>query len=367
MQVPLLDLKREYADCKADIDAAIQTVLDHGKFILGPEVKEFEEKIAAYTGAEHAIGVASGSDALVLALRACGVAPGEEVITTPFSFFASAGSISRVGARPVFVDIDPQTYNLDPNKLAGDVTGKAKAVIPVHLFGQTADMDPINEVARAQNIKVIEDAAQALSAEYKGRKAGTLGDLACFSFFPSKNLGGAGDGGMITASDPELAEILHILRVHGSQPKYYYKIAGYNSRLDSLQAAILLAKLPHLERWTEARRKHADVYDTELATVGDLELPVRTPDCRHIFNQYTIATDRRDDLVRYLKEKQIGHAIYYPVPLHLQECYAELGYRPGDFPHSEKRAKQVFSIPVYPYLTEREQSCIIDSIKGFFK
>jgi len=366
MQVPLLDLKREYAVVKSDVDAAVHAVLDHGKFILGPEVKELEEKIAAFIGSEHAVGVASGSDALVLALRACGVGPGDEVVTTTFSFFASAGSVTRVGGKPVFVDIDPETYNLDPQQLSAAVTDRTKAIMPVHLFGQTADMDPINEIARAGKIKVIEDAAQALSAEYKGRKAGTLGDLACFSFFPSKNLGCAGDGGMITTGGQELAEMLRVLRVHGSKPKYYYKITGYNSRLDSLQAAILLAKFPHLEKWSDARRKHADIYDRELAGVGDLELPKRLPECRHIFNQYTIATGRRDDLMAHLKDKQVGHAIYYPVPLHLQECYADLGHREGDLPHSEKRAKQVLSIPVYPYLTESEQSYIIESIKGFF-
>jgi dTDP-4-amino-4,6-dideoxygalactose transaminase len=341
--------------------------LDHAKFILGPEVKQLEDKVAEYTGAKQAVGVASGSDALTLALRACGVGPGDEVITTPFSFFASAGSVSRLGAKPVFVDIDPLTCNLDPNKLADAVTPRTKAVQPVHLYGQTADMDPINRIARAKNIKIVEDAAQAISAEYKGVKAGALGDLACFSFFPSKNLGGAGDGGMVTARDPELADLVRILRVHGAKPQYYHRIAGYNSRLDTLQAAILLAKLPYLDGWSDARRKHADIYDRELAGVGDLELPVRMPNCRHIYNQYTIATNRRDALVARLKEKTIGQAIYYPVPLHLQECYAYLGHREGDFPIAEKRAKQVVSIPVYPYLTEAEQAYVIETIKEFFK
>jgi len=367
MQVPLLDIKREYAVTKTDVDAAVHRVLDHAKFILGPEVKEIEGKIADYTGAEHAIGVASGSDALVLALRACGVGQGDEVITSPFSFFASAGSITRLSAKPVFVDIDPVNYNMDPSRLGEAITGKTKAIMPVHLFGQTADMDPINEIAKAKNIRVVEDAAQALSAAYKGRKAGVLGDLACFSFFPSKNLGGAGDGGMITARDPELADMLRVLRVHGAKPKYYHRIAGYNSRLHTMQAAILLAKFPHLDGWSEARRKHADVYDKELAGVGDLDLPVRMPDCRHIFNQYTIATDQRDKLAEHLNAKGIGNAIYYPVPLHLQDCYADLGYKKGSFPHSERRADQVVSIPVYPYLTEDEQAYVIESIKEFFK
>jgi dTDP-4-amino-4,6-dideoxygalactose transaminase len=367
MQVPLLDLKREYAVTKADVDAAVHTVLDHAKFILGPEVKQFEEKIAAFTGADHAVGVASGSDALVLALRAGGVGAGDEVITSTFSFFASAGSITRLGARPVFVDIDPQTYNIDPEKVTAVITDKTKAIMPVYLFGQTAEMDPIIKVARAKGIKTVGDAAQALSAEYKGKKAGALCDLECFSFFPSKNLGCAGDGGMVTATDPELADQLRILRVHGSKPKYYHKIAGYNSRLATIQAAILLAKFPHLDQWSEARAKHAAIYDRELAGVGDLELPFRMPDCRHIYNQYTIATDQRNALMERLQEKQIGHAIYYPIPLHMQECYADLGYKAGDFPHSEKRAAQVVSIPVFPYLTEDEQAFVIETIKGFFE
>jgi dTDP-4-amino-4,6-dideoxygalactose transaminase len=366
MQVPLLDLKREYAETKPAVDAAVHTVLDHAKFILGPEVKQFEEKIAAYTGAKHAIGVASGSDALVLALRACGVGPGDEVITSAFSFFASAGSISRLGARPVFADIDPRTYNVDPASVAAAITGKTKAIMPVYLYGQTAEMTPILEVARSRKIRTVGDAAQSLSSEYKGTKAGALCDTECFSFFPSKNLGCAGDGGMVTASDPELADMLRILRVHGSRPKYYHKITGYNSRLATLQAAILMAKLPFLDRWSDARTAHATIYDRELAGVGDLELPYRMPGCRHIYNQYTIATSQRDKLVACFEEKQIGHAIYYPVPLHLQECYANLGYKAGDFPSCEKRANEVVSIPVYPYLTEAEQAFVIQTIKEFF-
>ncbi len=366
MQVPLLDIKREYIETKADVDAALQQVLSHAKFILGPEVKEFEAAVADYLSVEHAVGVASGSDALVLALRACGVEQGDEVITTPFSFFASAGSITRLGARPVFVDIEPDTYNMDPTKLADACTTKSRVIMPIHLYGQTADMDPICEVAREKGVKVVEDAAQALSAEYQDKKAGSLGDAACFSFFPSKNLGGAGDGGMVTANDPELAEILRILRVHGSKPKYYHKIVGYNSRLDTLQAAYLLAKFPRLDSWSDERAKHAAIYDRELAGVGDLDLPKRLEYCHHIYNQYTIATARRDELVNVFKEEGIGHAIYYPVPLHLQECYADLGYHEGDFTVSERRAKEVVSIPVYPYLTEEEQDFVIETIKKFF-
>jgi len=366
MQVPLLDLKREYAEIKTAVDAAVHAVLDHAKFILGPEVKLFEEKITAYTGAKHAVGVASGSDALVLALRACGVGAGDEVITSTFSFFASAGSITRLGARPVFVDIDPQTYNVDAEKVAAAITRKTKAIMPVYLFGQTADMDPILEVARARGIKTVGDAAQSLSSSYKGTKVGALCDTECISFFPSKNLGCAGDGGMVTASDSTIAEQLRILRVHGSKPKYYHKIAGYNSRLATIQAAILLAKLPYLDQWSDKRAQHAAIYDRELAGVGDLELPYRLPQCRHIYNQYTIATDRREALIARFAEKQIGHAIYYPVPLHMQECYRDLGHKAGDFPVSEKRAAQVVSIPVYPYLTEDEQAYVIQTIKEFF-
>jgi dTDP-4-amino-4,6-dideoxygalactose transaminase len=364
MKVPFLDLKRQYNAIKKEIDEAVFSVLSNTQFILGPEVKNFEEKVAAYCGTKFATGVASGTDALLLSLRACGVNPGDEIITTGFSFFASAGVISRLGANPVFVDIDPETYNINPDQIEKKITPKTKAIMPVHLFGQCADMDPIMDIAKRHSLKVVEDAAQAIGAEYKGRKAGAIGDFGCFSFFPSKNLGGAGDGGMVVTNDPDMAEMVRVLRVHGSKPKYYHSIVGYNSRLDTIQAAILSVKLKYLDEWTKKRRKHAEVYNSALK---DLEMitPKEESFNYHIYNQYTIAVKNRDELRNYLKEKQIGHDIYYPVPLHLQECYKFLGYKKGDLPVSEKKAEEVVSIPIYPELTEDEQEYVITTIKEF--
>ena len=364
MKVPFLDLKRQYSAIKKEIDEAVFSVLSNTQFILGPEVKSLEEKIAAYCGTKFAIGVASGTDALLLSLRTCGVKSGDEVITTGFSFFASAGVISRLGANPIFVDIDPETYNINPDQIEKKVTPKTKAIMPVHLFGQCADMDPIMEVARKHNLKIVEDAAQAIGAEYKGRKAGAIGDFGCFSFFPSKNLGGAGDGGMVTADDPEMAETVRILRVHGSKPKYYHSTIGYNSRLDTLQAAILSVKLKYLDDWTKKRREHAEVYNSAFKNL-DMITPKEESFNYHIYNQYTIAVKNRDELRNYLKEKQIGHDTYYPVPLHLQECYRFLGYKKGDLPVSEKKAEEVVSIPIYPELTKEEQDYVISTIKEF--
>jgi dTDP-4-amino-4,6-dideoxygalactose transaminase len=364
MKVPFLDLKRQYGAIKKEMDEAVFSVLSNTQFILGPEVKSLEEEIAAYCGTKFAIGVASGTDALLLSLRAGGVKSGDEVITTGFSFFSSAGVISRLGANPVFVDIDPETYNINPDQIEKKITPKTKAIMPVHLFGQCADMDPIMKVARKHNLKVIEDAAQAIGAEYKGRKAGAIGDFGCFSFFPSKNLGGAGDGGMVAANDPEMAEMVRILRVHGSKPKYYHSTIGYNSRLDTLQAAILSVKLKYLDNWTKKRREHAEVYNSAFKGL-DLITPKAESFNYHIYNQYTIAVKNRDELRNYLKEKQIGHDTYYPVPLHLQECYKFLGYEKGDLPVSEKKAEEVVSIPIYPELTEQEQDYVISTIKEF--
>ena len=364
MKVPFLDLKRQYSAIKKEMDEAVFSVLSNTQFILGPEVKSLEEKIASYCRTKFAIGVASGTDALLLSLRACGVKMGDEVITTGFSFFASAGVISRLGANPVFVDIDPETYNINPDQIEKKITPKTKAIMPVHLFGQCADMDPIIEVARKHNLKVIEDAAQAIGAEYKGKKAGAIGDFGCFSFFPSKNLGGAGDGGMVTANDPEMAEVVRVLRVHGSKPKYYHSTIGYNSRLDTLQAAILSVKLKYLDDWTKKRREHAEAYNSAFKDL-DMITPKEENFNYHIYNQYTIAVKNRDELRNYLKEKQIGHDTYYPVPLHLQECYKFLGYKKGDLPISEKKAEEVVSIPIYPELTEEEQEYVISTIKGF--
>jgi dTDP-4-amino-4,6-dideoxygalactose transaminase len=364
MKVPFLDLKRQYSAIKKEIDETVFSVLSNTQFILGPEVKSLEEKIASYCGTKFAIGVASGTDALLLSLRTCGVKPGDEVITPTFSFFATAGVISRLGANPIFVDIDPETYNINPDQIEKKITPKTKAIMPVHLFGQCADMDPIMDIAKRHSLKVVEDAAQAIGAEYKGKKAGAIGDFGCFSFFPSKNLGGAGDGGMVTADDPEMAEMVRILRVHGSKPKYYHSTIGYNSRLDTIQAAILSVKLKYLDDWTKKRKEHAEVYNSAFKDL-DMITPKEESFNYHIYNQYTIAVKNRDELRNYLKEKQIGHDTYYPVPLHLQECYRFLGYKKGDFPVSEKKAEEVVSIPIYPELTEQEQDYVISTIKEF--
>jgi dTDP-4-amino-4,6-dideoxygalactose transaminase len=365
MSVPLLDITRQHAPLRKEIEHALNRVFDHGQFILGPEVTQLESKIAALCGVKHALGVASGTDALLLALRACGVGPGDEVITSAFSFFASAGVISRLGGRPVFVDIEPETYNIDPRKIEPAITARTKVIMPVHLFGQTADMDPIMRIAAAGNIKVVEDAAQAIGSGYRTRRAGAIGDIGCFSFFPTKNLGCAGDGGMIVTDDDHLADVMRILRVHGGRTEYLHEMVGYNSRLDSLQAALLLVKLPHLPAWTEARRKNAARYNDGLKG-----LPVRLPVTRewayHIYNQYTIALDRRDQLQSWLKSKGVGHKVYYPVPFHFQQCFGDLGYRPGDFPESEKAAASVVSLPIFGEMTPAEQDEVIAAVREFF-
>ena len=363
MNVPLLDLRRQYNSIKEELDQAVFSVLSHTRFIMGPDVKAFEEKAALYCGSKFAVGVASGTDALLLSLRACGVGPGDEVITSTFTYFATAGAITRLGATPVFVDIHPDTYNLDPGKIENRITPKVKAIIPVHLYGQCADMDLIMEIAKKRNLKVVEDAAQAIGARYKEKKAGTMGHFGCFSFFPSKNLGAAGDGGMITSDDPETAELLRILRVHGAKPKYYHALVGYNSRLDTIQAAILSVKLKYLDGWTEKRREHAEVYNVAFRD-SDIITPKEEDFNYHIYHQYTIAVKDRDKLREVLKEKQIGHEIYYPVPLHLQECYRFLGYKEGDLPVAERKAKEVISLPIYPELTTEEQNFVIEIVKG---
>jgi dTDP-4-amino-4,6-dideoxygalactose transaminase len=364
MKVPLLDLKAQYATIKEELDAAVAEVMESCSFILGPQVQKFEEKVAAYCGTKYAVGVASGTDALLLSLRACGVGSGDEVITVSYSFFATAGVISNLGATPVFVDIEPSTYNINSQLIAEKITPRTKAIMPVHLFGQCAEMDPILTLAEEHQLKVVEDAAQAIGAEYRGRKAGSMGHLGCFSFFPSKNLGGMGDGGMITTNDSELAELLRILRVHGSKSKYYHSVVGYNSRLDTLQAAALGVKLKYLDEWTEKRREHAHLYDQLLQ-----ELPVVTPHAeehnRHIYNQYTIRVENRDGLQQHLKEKDVGTALYYPLPLHLQECYRDLAHQQGNLPESERAAKETISIPVYPELTRQQQEYVVNQIRDF--
>jgi dTDP-4-amino-4,6-dideoxygalactose transaminase len=363
MAVPLLDPTRQYARLKSELDAAVLKVLRHGQFILGPEVKKLEEEIAALCNVKYAVGVASGTDALLLALQACGVGIGDEVITTDFSFFATAGAIHRLGAKPVFVDIEPDTYNIDPNHIEAAVTSKTKVIMPVHLFGQAADMDPIMAVAKRHGLKVVEDAAQAIGAEYKKRKAGSIGDFGCFSFYPTKNLGAAGDGGMIVTNNEESYELCRMLRVHGAKPKYVHKIVGYNSRLATIQAAILLTKLPYLQNWSEQRVKHAQKYDKAFEGLTTLKRPaVKDYTTFHIFNQYTIAIPNRDKIAAKLKEAGIGFEVYYPIPFHRQECFAYLRYDPDAFPVANQASKEVLSLPIYPELTEAEQDEVINII-----
>ncbi|MEZ5358018.1 MAG: DegT/DnrJ/EryC1/StrS family aminotransferase [Candidatus Zixiibacteriota bacterium] len=365
MAVPLIDIHRQHDPIQDKLDAAIKAVFAHGRFILGPEVKELEERIAKLCRVKHAIGVASGTDALQLALHAAGVGPGDEVITSAFSFFASAGVISRLGAKPVFAEIDIDTFNLDPAKLERRITDKTKAIMPVHLFGQCADMDAIFSIALNHKVKIIEDAAQAIGSIYYGRPAGSLGDAGCFSFFPTKNLGCAGDGGMIVTNNDELAETMRMLRVHGGKSEYHHDIVGYNSRLDTLQAAILNVKLDYLQAWTEARRKNAARYDKLLADVP-VVTPVVAEERYHIFHQYTIMTDKRDELQAHLHKKGVGCKVYYPIPFHMQKCFADLGYTNGQFPLAEKAGNQVLSLPIFGEMTEAEQDEVVAAIKEFF-
>jgi len=364
MTVPLLDLNRQYAYLKTELDRAVLGVLEHNKFILGPEVTRLEEEIAALCSVEYAIGVASGTDALLVALHAAGVGPGDEVITTDFSFFSTAGTISRLGATPVFVDIEPDSYNMDVTRIEHAITGRTRAILPVHLFGQVADMDPIMEIAAKHGLKVIEDAAQAIGAGYKNRPAGSMGDFGCFSFYPSKNLGAGGDGGIIVTKTEEDYRLCRSLRAHGENPKYYHRIIGYNSRLDTLQAAILLVKLPYLREWSKKRQEHAGRYDRELTGLPYLKTPVvKEHSTFHIYNQYTLASPHRNRILAGFKEAEIGNCVYYPVPFHTQDCFASLGYKTEDFPISSKAAREVFSIPIYPELTEQEQAEVIKVIK----
>jgi dTDP-4-amino-4,6-dideoxygalactose transaminase len=387
MKVPLLDLKAQYATIKDEIDAAVERVISSQYFILGPEVEALEAEIAAFTGARYGIGVASGSDAILLAMMQMGLGPGDAVVTTPYSFFATAGSITRTGASVIFVDIDPATFNMDPGRFEDLMIGLTKnskspiatdgatirGVMPVHLFGQTADMDSIGRTASRFGLFVVEDAAQAIGSRSPGGSAGSMGDMGCFSFFPSKNLGGFGDGGMITTSSEETAEGLKILRNHGSKPKYYHRVVGVNSRLDALQAAVLRVKLKHLDAWTGGRRNNADRYRslfTErrlVAPEGPVTVPVQTDGCYHIYNQFVIMADRRDDLRDHLSREGVGTEVYYPVPLHLQECYRPLGYTVGDFPHAEAAATRSLALPIYPELTADMQQFVVDRIAAFYE
>ena len=370
--VPLCDLQTQYRELQPHIEAALARVLASGQVILGPEVTALEEEIAQYCGAGYAVGCSSGSDALLLALQALGVGPGDEVIMPPFTFFATAGGVCRSGARPVFADIDASTYNLDAVQVESKITERTRAVMAVHLFGQCADMEPLWRVAERHSLPVIEDAAQALGAEYQGKRTGSLGAIGCFSFYPSKNLGAYGDAGMVVTNDPDWASRLACLRVHGMEPKYYHKYMGWNARIDALQAAILRVKLPYLEEWTLARQAAAQRYDALIDEhhLGHfLERPVVRPHRRHVFNQYVVrvAEGQRDALVRHLRSEQIGCEIYYPVPLHRQECLAYLGYQEGDFPLSESACRSVLALPMFPELKAEQQQRVIQSSAGFLR
>jgi dTDP-4-amino-4,6-dideoxygalactose transaminase len=370
--VPLCDLQGQYRQLQQPLLEALTRVLASGQVILGPEVAALEAEVARYCGTAHAVGCASGTDALLLALRALEFGPGDEVILPPFTFFATAGSVCRTGARPVFVDIDPVTYNLDPVQVENKITGRTRAILPVHLFGQCAEMDTLWQVADRHGLPIIEDAAQALGAEYRGRRSGSLGEIGCFSFYPSKNLGAFGDAGMAVTDSPELAARMTCLRVHGMEPKYYHKYIGWNARLDALQAALLRVKLPHLERWITGRQEAARRYDALIAEhhlAGFLQRPVTRPHCRHVFNQYVVRVGDglRDALVRHLKAERIGCEIYYPVPLHRQECLAYLGHREGDFPASEEACRGVLALPMFPEVTVEQQLRVVQSCAAFLR
>jgi dTDP-4-amino-4,6-dideoxygalactose transaminase len=388
MNVPLLDLQAQYATIKDKVRAAVDEVLESQRFILGAQVSALETEIAGYCNVPFAVGVASGTDALLISLKALGIGPGDAVVTVPFTFFATAGVIVNLGARPIFIDIEEAGFEMDPEKLSSFLsrectvnmsTGKTvhksshsiiKAIIPVHLYGQCADMDELLAIAQRYNLPVVEDTCQAIGATYKDRKAGALGDLGCFSFFPSKNLGGAGDGGMIITSNQQLADRIRLLRTHGAHPKYYHSIVGFNSRLDELQAAILRVKLPYLQDWSSARRENAERYGRDFQSAELLSWitpPTVLPDRSHIFHQYVIRCKMRDQLQAFLKEKGIGTEIYYPVPLHEQECFQSLGYSPNDLPRSSVAAKETLALPIYPELSDAQRRHVVGSIAEFYK
>jgi len=387
MQVPLLDLKLQYQSLKKELDEAVLKVAESQYFILGPEVTALESEICSYLNVKHAIGVSSGTDALLLSLMAIGIGPGDEVIVPTYSFFATAGVVSRLNAVPVFVDNDMVTFNISPSKIEEKITSKTKAIIPVHLYGQSADMHPIMEIANKYNLKVVEDGAQAIGVEYKdGKKVGTFGDAGCFSFFPSKNLGGYGDGGMITTNDDGLAERIRIMRVHGGAPKYHHKVIGGNFRLDALQAAVLRVKLPHLDSWSEKRRKNAVIYKKYFVEYGlnsgdntleySDENKVLLPEAiyenvelnnYHIFNQHIIRVQKRDELIDYLRSKNIGCEIYYPVPFHKQECFSNLNFDKNDFPNADTAAAETIALPIFPELTKEQIKYVVEMIYSFYK
>ena len=369
-KIPLLDLKAQFAPLRGGVLEAIARVCDTQQFILGPEVEGLEHELAAVLGIAHAVGVSSGTDALLAALMALDVGPGDEVVTTPFSFFATAGSIARLGARPVFVDIDRATFNIDPAAIASALTARTKAIMPVHLFGQSADMAPILDVAGRAGVPVVEDAAQAIGACYRGRPVGGIGAVGCFSFFPTKNLGAFGDAGLITTSDGAVARKLRAIRQHGGEVKYHHDVVGGNFRLDALQAAILRVKLPHLEGWTAARRRNAGRYEALFRNAGlegTVILPARTADSTHVYNQFVVRVPERDRVRAHLQAGGIGTEVYYPIPLHLQPCFRELGYRPGSLPVAEAAANEVLALPIYGELTEGQQSSVVEAIASFFQ
>ena len=368
MKIPMLDLSEQYSTIKAEVLTKLDEVMSSSQFILGSHVKQVEKDIAKMSKTKHGIGVGNGSDAIHIALQAAGVGEGDEVITTSFTFFATAGAIARANAVPVFVDIDPVTFNIDPSKIEAAITEKTKAIIPVHLYGQMADMDPIMEIAKKHNLHVVEDAAQAIGSTYKGKQVGEMSSAATYSFFPTKNLGAYGDGGMIVSNNDDLAEQASVIRVHGSKPKYHHHVLGYNSRLDEMQAAVLSVKLPHLPTWSENRRKHAEYYTEQLnATVGDsVVTPIEVEGNYHVFHQYTLRVEKRDELQAFLKDQGIATMIYYPIPLHQQPVFKDLGYKEGDLPETEKAAKEAISLPMFPELKQEQQDYVIEKILEFY-
>jgi dTDP-4-amino-4,6-dideoxygalactose transaminase len=365
VKVKLLDLTAQHESIKEEIRKAMDGIVSTQQFILGAAVERLEEEVASYCGVQHAVGVASGSDAILLALMALGVGPGDEVVTTPYTFFSTVSSVTRLGAKPVFVDIDPDSYNMNPKETDAALTERTKAVLVVHLFGQAADMDPILQAAGERDIPVIEDACQAIGTRYRERMAGSIGRIGCFSFFPSKNLGGYGDGGMITTDDPGLADEIRMLRVHGSRKAYLHERVGLNSRLDALQAVVLSAKLPHLDCWNEGRRQNAAYYNERLSAFDGLTTPAVARHGECTYNQYVIRARKRNELKAHLLENGIGCQIYYPIPLHLQECFAFLGGGEGDYPEAERAARETLALPVYPELSREEQDIVVDAIGTF--
>lgn len=369
MKVPMLDLSEQYQELKSEVLSVLDEVMSSSRFILGDHVKKLEADVATYSNVKHGIGCGNGSDAIHIAIQAAGVGPGDEVITTPFTFFATGGAVARAGATPVYVDIDPVTFNIDPSKIEAAITPNTKAIIPVHLYGQMADMDPIVEIAKKHNLVIVEDAAQAIGAKYKGKSVGELGTAATYSFFPTKNLGAYGDGGMIVTNDDDLAEKMSVIRVHGSKPKYYHHVLGYNSRLDELQAAVLNVKFPHLDKWSTLRREKAQTYTQLLnEALGETVVtPVEVEGNYHVFHQYTIRVSQRDELQKYLNEQGVQTMVYYPLPLHVQPVFKDLGYKEGDFPESEKAANEAISLPMFPELKQEQQEYVVSKIVEFFK